>query len=99
MGGEAVRVVAQFTAKPEKVADLAAILRELVGPTRKEKGCISYQLLRNNVDSGDFVFVEEWTSNDALDAHLATPHLQNALAKATPLLAKDPDISRYSVVE
>jgi quinol monooxygenase YgiN len=99
MGGETIRVVARITAKPEKVAELASILRDLVGPTRKETGCISYQLLGNKTDAGDFVFVEEWTSDAALDAHLASPHLQRALSKATSLLAKTPDIRRYSLID
>jgi quinol monooxygenase YgiN len=99
MNGKTVQVVARFTAKPEKAEEVRSILRELVGPTRNEEGCTNYQLFQNNADRSDFVFIEEWTSHADLDAHSKTPHLHNALARAVPLLAKKPDISRYSLIE
>ena len=95
MSKEGVRVVAKLTARPERAEELASVLLALVGPTRKEKGCMTYELLRNKADSSDFVFVEEWADDAALDAHLATPHLHEALAKAEPLLAAAPDVRRY----
>jgi quinol monooxygenase YgiN len=99
MDKQSVRVVARLTARPEKAADLALVLQGLVAPTRKEKGCVMYELLRNLSDPCDFVFVEEWTDNAALEAHFATPHLQNALVQAKPLLGADSDIRKYSLVE
>lgn len=98
MASKTVRVVARITAKPDKIAEVSALLRGLVGPTRKEKGCIGYELLHNNSDRGDFTFVEEWSSDSAFDAHLSTPHVQEALSKAESFLAKDPEILRYSVL-
>ena len=56
MASEAVRVVAKVTAQHGKVEDLKAILLGLIGPTRTEKGCVSYHLLQNKTDESDFVF-------------------------------------------
>ena len=98
MASEAVRVVAKVTAQHGKVDDLKAILLGLIGPTRAEKGCVSYQLLQNKTDESDFVFVEEWTSDAAIDDHMTTSHVQDALSKAKSLLAQEPDIRRYLVI-
>lgn len=98
MASEAVRVVARIIAQSGKVEELRSILLDLVGQTRKEKDCISYQLLQNKVDPSDFTFVEEWASDSAIDAHFTTPHVQEALSKAAPLLASDPDIRRYFII-
>jgi quinol monooxygenase YgiN len=98
MASEIVRVVARVTAQPDKVEELKSILLGLVGPTRKEKDCISYQLMQNKTDPSDFVFVEEWASNSAIDAHMTTPHLQDAFSRAQALLAKEPDIRRYLII-
>lgn len=95
MNKEGVRVVAKLTARPGKAPELAAVLLALIEPTRKETGCVSYELLRHRTDPSEFVFVEEWTSDADLDAHLATPHLRDALAKVKPMLAADPDVRRY----
>jgi quinol monooxygenase YgiN len=99
MDAESVKVVARITARPEKVAELTSLLLSLVGPTRKEEGCVSYQLLRNKANECEFVLVEEWENNAALDAHLTTPHLLESFLKAKPLLAKMLDVRKYSVVE
>lgn len=93
-----VRVIARITAQPGKEAELESILRALITPTRQEAGCISYQLLRHQSDVTEFTFVEEWQSDAAIDAHFETPHLQNALAQASELLACAPDIRRYTIL-
>lgn len=98
MASESLRVVATLTAQPDKAEELKTVLLALITPTRAEAGCLSYQLLQNNADPCNFAFVEEWTSDAALDEHMLTPHLQEALAKTQGLLAKGPDIQRYSVV-
>jgi quinol monooxygenase YgiN len=93
-----LRVVAVLPAKPDRVDEVREILKSLIGPTRAESGCITYELLQNNADPAEFTFVEEWESDAALDAHLATAHIQTGLEKVTPLLAGPPDIRRYSLV-
>ena len=98
MAAEAVKVVAKITAKRDKVEDLKSILLGVVGPTRTEKGCVSYQLLQNKTDESDFVFVEEWTSDAAIDNHMTTAHVQDALTKIESMLAQEPDIRRYVII-
>src|SRR5271156_4460732 len=93
-----VQVVATLSVREGKREEVTAILLDLVADTRKEKGCISYELLLNNADKSDFVFVEEWTTDAALDAHFKTGHFLDALAKAMPLLNNPPDVRRYSLV-
>jgi quinol monooxygenase YgiN len=95
MAAETVRVVARITAQIDRVDELKSILLNLVGPTRKERGCISYQLLQNKADPADFTFVEEWESEAAIAAHLSTSHVQDAFSKAASLLAAAPDIRSY----
>ncbi len=96
MAENSVRVVARIKAKPDKVSELRAILSSLIEPTRKEKGCISYEMLENRSDPTDFTFVEEWSDDAALDTHL--DGLQSSLPKVMDLIAEPPDIRRYSVV-
>jgi len=98
VANESVRVVATITALPDKAEELKAVLLGLITPTRAEAGCISYQLFQNNADAADFVFVEEWTSDAAIDAHMTTTHLQDTLARTQGLLARAPDIRRYSII-
>lgn len=99
MADQGVRVVARVVARAGKVEELRAVLLGLVEPTHREPGCVTYELLQNKNDPTDFTFVEEWTSEAALDAHLQSPHLQDARVKFPNLAVADPDIRRYTVVE
>jgi quinol monooxygenase YgiN len=98
MASETVRVIASVTALPDKLEELKSILLGLVEPTRKEDGCLSYHLYQNKTEASDFVFVEEWTSDSAIESHMATPHVQDALSRCRLLFAREPDISRYSII-
>ncbi|MBL6750866.1 MAG: antibiotic biosynthesis monooxygenase [Nevskia sp.] len=98
MSSTSVRVVARLIAKPDKVEAFKALMSGIVDPTRKESGCIRYELLQNQADPTDFTFVEEWASKAALDAHMQTPHITGALGKAGEMLGGAPDIRFYTTV-
>ena len=93
-----LRVVAHLRSKPDKVEETKQALTALVEPTRAESGCMAYELMQNDADPTDFTFVEEWSGNDSLDAHLATEHIQKLVARAGDLLAGPPDIRRYTLI-
>ncbi|QSJ20531.1 antibiotic biosynthesis monooxygenase [Nostoc sp. UHCC 0702] len=95
MTNQTIRVIARVIAFPDKVEELKAVLLELIEPTLQEAGAIKYELLQNESDPTDFTFVEEWSSDEALNAHLQSPHLQAAAAKLEGLVAAAPDIRRY----
>ena len=46
MANKTVKVLARITARPDKIEELRSLLLDLVKETRKEKGCISYQLTK-----------------------------------------------------
>src|SRR5690606_5074249 len=98
MSNGTLRVVAHITAKPDTVDETKKVLLGLIEPTRAEEGCVTYELLQNNADPTDLTFVEEWSGDSALDAHLATSHIQNALERFGDLLAAPPDIRRYTLI-
>jgi quinol monooxygenase YgiN len=74
------------------------ILAALVAPTRKEKGCLNYDLHQRTDKRGTFVFYENWTTPAALDLHLQTAHVQKALAEMQPHLEGPPDIAQFEMV-
>ncbi len=99
MAESTLRVVARMVARPEAVGEVRSVLSGLVAPTRAEAGCVVYELMQNRADPTDFTFVEEWESDAALDAHLSSVHIRDARSRLPNLLAAEPDIRRYSVVE
>lgn len=93
-----VRIMARITARAGGDRQLRAVLQALLGPSRQEAGCVSYELFQNEDDPLEFVTVEQWTDQAAADAHLATPHLATAVALASELLAQAPLIHRFRPV-
>ena len=87
-----LQVVAVMTAKPGSEKPVADALQALVEPTRSEAGCNSYQLFVSAVDPATFITVETWSSREDLDAHLRSPHVQQALSAAGDHLAQAPAV-------
>lgn len=98
MSNTNLRVVARLCAYPDKVEELKTLLLGLLNPTQQEAGCVQYDLLQNLDEPTDFTFVEEWESETALEAHLASAHIQAALQQVQGLVASGPKIDRYQLL-
>jgi quinol monooxygenase YgiN len=92
---DVIHVVAKLQAKPGKEGELKGLIEPLIAPTRKEKGCLRYDVFQGRQDPTVITLIEAWDSNENLDTHLALPHLQKIFARLPELLAAPPDIVRY----
>lgn len=88
MSHQPVTVISRLKAKPGKEAQLKSELLKLVAPSRKDPGCLNYDLHIGATDPAEFVFYENWTSKALLDAHLATPHLKAFISIKDTLVAE-----------
>lgn len=91
-------VVGSFTAEPGREAEALEAFKALVEPTHGEDGCILYALHQGQDDPRRLAFVERWSSKEALEAHLASPHVQEVLAQAPDLFGESGDIVVYEAV-
>jgi quinol monooxygenase YgiN len=92
-------VVATFQARPGKESALRAVLIGLLAPTRKESGCLNYDLHQSSEDPAKFLFHENWTSKAHLDAHLQTPHLKALLLRVEELCVAFPAITTWERID
>lgn len=56
--------------------EAAALLRQMVEPTRAEPGNLLYLVHRSPTEPEKFFFYEQYTDQAALDAHRVSPHFQ-----------------------
>jgi quinol monooxygenase YgiN len=56
--------------RPGKIEELRLHPLDLAKETRRENGCIHYQLFQNESDPGDFTFVEGWANDFAINGSL-----------------------------
>ncbi len=85
-------IIGTVVAKPEKREELVRILAAQVAPTRAEPGCINYDFHCDQSDPNIFIFYENFVSKEALDEHLAKPHLKPLMDRLDELLAEPVNI-------
>ena len=98
MARDTLRVIARFVAKPGKADELRSVAMGLLAPTRREDGCLLYELLENEDDPNELTFVEEWRDGEALHAHMGTAHIEHARSRLVELVAVPLDLRRYKLL-
>ena len=98
MAGSKLTVVARIRAKAGLEDRVKGELMNLISPTRKESGCLNYDLHQSQEDKGLFLLYENWISRQDLDDHLKTPHLQAFLGKVDELLAEPVEIKFFDMI-
>lgn len=69
-------IVARIEAKKDSIDLVKSELLKLIAPTRKEKGCIQYDLHQDTEHPEVFLFFENWESRELWQIHMANPHLK-----------------------
>lgn len=70
-------IVANITAKADKIDLVRAALLKLIDITRAEEGCITYDLHQDNENPAHFLFYENWESRELWQAHMGNQHLKD----------------------
>ncbi len=93
-----VTVVARLKAKSGLEELVKQELIKMVDATRKERGCINYDLHVDEKDPGTFLFYENWVSMMALDNHFQTAHFQDLHSKQDKLFAAPAEINIMKMI-
>jgi quinol monooxygenase YgiN len=93
-----VTVLARITAKAGLEDAVFSELVTLVEKTRREEGCITYDLYRSSSDPSIFTFHETWRSREDLERHFEKPHLLAFRTKAADMLTKPAELSYWDRV-
>jgi quinol monooxygenase YgiN len=83
-----VAIVVRYQAEAGKGDQVAALLAGHSAATNAEPGCLDFVALRSSEDPDSFVLYERYASQEAFEAHQASPHFEGiAVARIWPLLA------------
>ena len=83
----AVTLAVILRAKEAQETLLEAELRALVGPSRREEGCLQYDLHRSADPPTAFLLHEVWARREDHTAHTKSPHFTRWNARKDALLA------------
>ncbi len=84
---DAVTLIVILRAREGQETLLEAELRALVGPSRREEGCLRYDLHRSAEAPGALLLHEVWATREAHTEHSHTPHFLRWNARKDALLA------------
>lgn len=91
-----VTVVVHAAARAGRRDELESLLRSVIVPTHAEDACIHYSVHQATADPDAFVVVEKWASQEALEAHLGTPHLKRLADEIGDLLVTPLEIQTFA---
>jgi quinol monooxygenase YgiN len=90
-------VVARVRTDPAKRDALVRVGQAVAEASRQESGCINYRLYEDTEQENEFVFVEEWESDEALQRHFATSHVRDFMRAIRATIVAPPDVKFHTI--
>jgi len=90
-------VVGRVQTDSEKRAELVRIGQAVAAASRQESGCISYRVYEDTERENEFVFVEEWESDEALRRHFASSHIGEFMRAIPAAVVAPPDVKFHTI--
>ncbi len=95
-----IGIVAKLKIQEGKQADFEAVAKDLMAKVKaNEPGCLTYQLYKTKGSETDYIFMEQYASEEALKAHGQTEYFKAAGPGLGACLAGKPAIEYYDIVE
>ena len=91
-----IETTIKMTVPVEKRKEVLQTVKSILGPIRREQGCISCNCYVDVEDGSVFFFKEEWKSREDLENHLRSDHF-GVLNGAMRLLRAEPEI-RFNTI-
>lgn len=88
-----VSVVARLQAESGMEDQVRHECLALIAPSRREEGCINYDLYESMDDPTVFVFIENWLSREHVEKHLEMPHCQEFDRRTAGILIGSEEIT------
>jgi quinol monooxygenase YgiN len=92
-------IFARFHARGGNEAAVAAALRDVVVPTRAERGCLAINAFRSVRDPGLFYIHSRWIDETAFDIHAELPHTVTFLKRVQPLIDHPLEVTRTTSLD
>lgn len=97
MKNKCYTVLVLFEAKSGKERELEEMLRTLIAPTLKEEGCINYNFHKSQDNPKQFMFYENWDSQESFTKHINSSHVEIWQTKQDELLEKPGEVTFWEI--
>jgi quinol monooxygenase YgiN len=91
-------LIAEIFPHPEKLSEARVAFAELIAATKKEPGCMLYDLVTgDNTDT--WLMIEKWESRQAWDSHMLEPHVAHITAIEAEITRMPTKLNFYDPLE
>ena len=97
--GQAIHVVAHVDTVGGGQADAPGLLARLAEASRREQGCLRFDVVQHTMRANHFTVIEIWENQKALDAHAAAVHTKQYRDVLQPISGSPLDERLYKAVE
>jgi quinol monooxygenase YgiN len=89
-------ITGSITGRPDTIGELVTASLEHVRRSRQEPGCISHSVHRDVENPLRLVFIEQWESPAAVQAHFAVPASAQFVRAAMALSDSPPGLQMFT---
>jgi quinol monooxygenase YgiN len=90
-------VVGRVRTDEDRREELIRVGQTVAAASRQEDGCISYRLYEDTEQPNEFVFVEEWENDEALQRHFGTEHIGAFMPAVLGAIVAPPDVKFHTI--
>ena len=90
-------ITARVFIKPGRESDFLAAAQVMVTNSNKEEGCQGYMLYQDPYEKTNFIFVERYKNQAAIDAHFATPYFKEFGPKMADMTSQPTEIKIFDI--
>ncbi len=95
-----IGVVAKLKIAAGKEGEFETLAKDLMAKVKaNEPGCLTYQLYKSRKEADTYVFLEQYASKEALEAHGKSDYFKAAGPKLGAVLGGAPDVQYFDIVE
>jgi len=85
-------ITARVYIKPGSEDLFIEAAKTIIENSNKEEGCLGYMLYQDPYERTNFIFVEKWKNQAAIDYHFATAHFKDFGTRIEGMTAKPAEI-------
>jgi len=90
-------ITAKVFIKSGKESDFLSAAQVIVANTNKEESCLGYMVYQDPFEKTNFIFVERYKNQAAIDAHFAAPYFKEFGTKIADITSKPMEIKIFDI--
>jgi quinol monooxygenase YgiN len=85
-------ITAKIFIKPGREADFISAAKTMINNVKAEEGCLSYMLYQDPYEKTNFIFIEKYKNQAAIDFHFGTTYFKEFGEKIADMTSKPSEI-------